>query len=369
MLATVFGSIHTPAALVDIGVFESNIARGAVRARALGTALRPHAKTVKSPALLHKVMNAGASGLTVSTMEEIRSLKAIASDLMYGVPIAAGKPAALLEALGDADVRLTVILDSSAGFDGVPSDPRVDVAIEIDCDGHRGGMHPEDPGLLDLAARVAEQHRLRGVMTHGGGSYLVSPEAVASVASAERDAVVGAARRLREVGHELEIVSVGSTPTFAAVDHLEGVSEARPGVYLFGDLSILALGGCRASDLALSVLATVIGLAQGGDMALIDAGWSALSQDRGAPVLGLGAGLGRVTTAEMNLLESELVVSGANQEHGFVTRASAGSTGLSIGDRVRVWPNHACATAEMHQQLALVAGDDVEGQVHRPRGW
>lgn len=369
MLAGVFWSVHTPAALVDIGVLESNIARGAVRARDLGIELRPHAKTVKSPPLLQNVMNAGAMGLTVSTMEEIRSLKAIASDLMYGVPVASGKPAALLEALGDADVRLTVILDSPAGLDGVPSDRRVDVGIEIDCDGHRGGIHPEDPQLLDLAGRIAERHRLRGVMTHGGGSYLVSPEAVTLVASAERDAVVVAAGRLREGGHESDMVSVGSTPTFAAVDHLEGVSEARPGVYLFGDLSIVALDGCQPSDLALSVLSTVIGLAQQGDMALIDAGWSALSQDSGVPALGAGAGLGRVTTEGMSPLETDLVVSGSNQEHGFVTRTGGGPTGLSVGDRVRVWPNHACATAEMHQRMVLVVGDDVEGQVHRPRGW
>lgn len=364
-----FPSIHTPAALVDVRAFESNVRRGAGRATELATALRPHAKTVKSPVLLRQVITAGAAGLTVSTMEEVRSLKIIASDLLYGVPVAAGKPAALGEALGDSDVRLTVILDSPAGLDGVPSDPRVDVAIEVDCDGHRGGIAPHDPELVELAERIAERHLLRGVMTHGGGSYLVGPEALASVASAERDAVVAAARRLREAGHACDMVSVGSTPTFAAVDHLEGVTETRPGVYLFGDLSIVALGGCEASDLALSVLATVIGLARGGDMALVDAGWSALSQDRGAPALGLGAGFGRATTAGMSPLESELVVSGVNQEHGFVTRLRGGSTRLSVGDRIRVWPNHACATAEMHQRMVLVADDDVEGQVDRPRGW
>ncbi|MEX2654571.1 MAG: alanine racemase [Acidimicrobiia bacterium] len=362
-----FGDLVTPAALVDMDVFAANTGQGVQRAAELGVDLRPHAKTVKSPELLGSVVAAGASGLTVSTLAELRTLAAVSTDIMYAVPVAAGKSPALLEALGDAPIRLTVVVDSVSGLLGVPSDPRVDVAIEIDCDGHRGGVRPDDPRVYSLADQIVEHHRLRGVMTHGGGSYLVGASEVPMLATAERDAVVGVAAGLRDRGHDVDLVSVGSTPTFFGVDHLRGASEARPGVYLFGDLSMVSLGVMRPTELALSTLATVVGVVDRGHRALIDAGWSALSQDRGVPALKGMTGLGSVTTA--GLADSELIVSEANQEHGFVTMRTGGPTGLEVGERVRVWPNHACATAEMHSRLALVRGEEVIGRAERPRGW
>lgn len=364
-----FEDLATPTALVDVGVFEANLQRGHRRAADLGVGLRPHAKTVKSPELLESVVSAGARGLTVSTLGELRTLAAVSADIMYGVPVAAGKGPAVLDALGDAPIRLTVIVDSVSGLAGVPSDPRIDVAIEVDCDGHRGGVRPDDPLVTELADRISEHHRLRGVMTHGGGSYLGEPSEVARLAVAEREAVVGVASVLRDRGHRFDMVSVGSTPTFFTVDHLRDVTEARPGVYLFGDLSMVALGAMRLPDLALSTLATVVGVVDRGRRALIDAGWSALSQDWGVPALERTTGLGRVATVGRGLSDSDLVVSDANQEHGFVTMRTGGLTGLSVGERVRVWPNHACATAEMHSSLVLVRGEDVIGPVDRPRGW
>lgn len=364
-----FAQVATPAALVDLDVFDANARRAKARAGQLAVALRPHAKTVKSPELLAGILGPETLGFTVSTLGEIRALAVLVDELLYAVPVAAGKASAVLASLGDADLRLTLLVDSIAGLAGVPQDPRVDVAIEVDCDGHRGGISPEDPMLSELAARVAAGHRLAGVMTHGGGSYLGSAADVATIASQEREAVLAAARQLRDDGHDIALVSVGSTPTFAAVDHLDGVSEARPGVYLFGDLSMEYLGACGPSDLALTVLATVIGSTDGGRLSFIDAGWSALSQDRGVPAMAGSTGLGRVGRPGMSPSEADLIVSAANQEHGFVTASDGGPTRLAIGDRVQVWPNHACATAEMHHRMILVRDERIVGSAIRPRGW
>lgn len=348
--------LPTPVAVVDLDVFAANVDYGAQRATMLGVALRPHAKTVKSPELLGMVIDAGAIGITVSTVGELTALRTVADDILYAVPVVSGKAGHVLEALGDADLRVTVLVDSVAGVDGVPVDARVDVAIEIDCDGKRGGIPADDPRLTEVAERIAERHRLRGVVTHAGASYTVGPGAVLDVARAERDAVLDAAGRLRAAGHTIELVSVGSTPTFAAVDHLAGVSEARPGVYLLSDQSMVALGARPPEAMALSVVATVIGVR--GRLALLDAGWSSLSQDRG--VAGL-VGLGRI--------DERLVVASATQEHGVVEAADGEETGLAVGDRVRVWPNHACATAEMHPRLVMTRGAAVVGQTTRPRAW
>jgi len=121
------------------------------RAVDLGVGLRPHAKTAKSPDLLAEVVALGAAGLTVSTLGEIRTLRFLTSDLMYAVPMAPGKGDALLDALGAADVRLSVVLDDVACLPGVPADPRIDVVLEVDADGHRGGIDPGDPRLEELA--------------------------------------------------------------------------------------------------------------------------------------------------------------------------------------------------------------------------
>ncbi len=361
--------VPTPALLVDVDVYEANAVRMADRAATLGVALRPHAKTVKSPGLLRSVIGLGATGLTVSTLGELRSLLPLTTDFMYGVPVAEGKAGPVLEAIGSHDVRLTVVVGEMDNLAGVPRDSRIDVVIEIDSDGHRGGIPPEDPRLEELAEAIASRYRLRGVMTHAGGSYLVNPAQVASIAVMERSAVAAAADRLRGAGHEIELVSVGSTPTVAAVDHLAGVTEARPGVYLFGDLSMVALGACTEADIALATLATVIGSSPDGRLSFIDAGWSALSQDKGVPALGEDAGLGVVAPVDGDAMDARLVVSAANQEHGFVTSPDGSPTGLAIGDRVRVFPNHACATAEMHHRMTLVADGEVVGTELRPRDW
>ena len=350
-----FPELTTPVALVDVDVFGSNIARGVARAHELGVGLRPHAKTVKSPELMAQVVEAGVSGLTVSTLGELETLRHLTNDILYAVPFAFGKQARVLDALDAADVRLTVVVDSLDGVMAVPDDLRVEVAIEIDCDGRRSGVSPTAPALLTIAERVGP--RLRGVMTHAGASYTEPPDAIATV---EREAVVTAAQRLREAGYGIDLVSVGSSPTFAAVDHLHGVTEARPGVYLFGDESQVVLGASGPEDVALTVLATVIGQKEGA--VIIDSGWSALSQDRGVPSLD-GCGYGVVNG------DPDLVVSAATQEHGIVTRRSGGETGLAVGRRIRIRPLHACATAEMHPWLATVRGDAVIGRVARPRGW
>jgi D-serine deaminase-like pyridoxal phosphate-dependent protein len=365
----VIRDLPTPALLVDVEVFEANAVRMAERAATLGVALRPHAKTVKSPELLRNVIGLGAEGLTVSTLGELRSLLPLTTDFLYGVPVADGKAGRVLEAIGSHDVRLSVIVGELGNLDGIPRDPRIDVVIEIDSDGHRGGIPPDDARLEELAEAIASRHRLRGVMTHAGGSYLVDRVDVPSVAVMERAAVVTAANRLRSAGHDIEMVSVGSTPTMATVDHLEGVTEARPGVYLFGDLSLVALGACAEGDMAMSTLATVIGSSGDGRRSFIDAGWSALSQDKGVPALGKDGGLGVVVPIDGAVGDSRLVVSSANQEHGLVTTREGGPTGLETGSRVQVFPNHACATAEMHRRVTLVANGEVVGSDLRPRDW
>jgi D-serine deaminase-like pyridoxal phosphate-dependent protein len=249
----------------------------------------------------------------------------------------------------------------------------VPALIEIDSDGHRGGLVPDDPALLGIAAVLAGAGCLRGVMTHAGESYgAVGAEAQAAFAERERAAVVQAAERLRKAGLACPVVSVGSTPTAHAATDLTGVTEVRAGVHVFFDLVMAGIGVCRIDDIALSVLTTVIGHQPARGWIVTDAGWMALSRDRGTAVQAVDQGYGLVCADDGTLLP-DLVLRSANQEHGIIARrdgAAAPLPDLPVGARLRILPNHACATAAQHDGYhVLPAKGGTLAYWPRFRGW
>jgi D-serine deaminase-like pyridoxal phosphate-dependent protein len=264
-----------------------------------------------------------------------------------------------------------IILGAAARAAGVtPS-----AFIEIDCDGHRGGLTAEDSKLIAVAAAVAEAGvKIAGILTHAGESYgLCAPETLEAAAENERAVAVAAAARLRAAGHECPVVSVGSTPTAHFAEDLTGVTEMRAGVYMFFDLVMHGVGVCTTDDIAISVLATVIGKKPEKSWILVDAGWMALSRDRGTATQRVDQGYGLVCDVAGKIYPN-LIVSQASQEHGILA-IRPGSTqalpDLSIGAKVRILPNHACATASQHELYNVIsAGSDaIEARWPRMRGW
>jgi D-serine deaminase-like pyridoxal phosphate-dependent protein len=247
--------------------------------------------------------------------------------------------------------------------------------IEIDTDGHRAGIAPDDELLLEVARRLTSGPGagLSGVMTHAGGSY--SARALGefeSIAERERAGAVGAADRLRSAGFPIEVVSVGSTPTVHYARTLDGVTEARVGVYGFGDLVQAELGTCMMDDIAIFVLASVIGHSRSHGRVLTDAGFLALSRDRGTSDFPIDWGYGAVCDAKSGELIEAVRVDSANQEHGIIT-ARTGELDWSlypIGGRLRILPNHACATAAAYDRYFVTNGDELIIDVwERVNGW
>jgi D-serine deaminase-like pyridoxal phosphate-dependent protein len=211
-------------------------------------------------------------------------------------------------------------------------------------------VRPDAPVLLEIAAALHEQGlEVGGVMTHAGDSYNCrSVDDIRRLAAQERDAVVLASQRLRTAGYDCPVVSVGSTPTALFAEQLAGVTEVRAGVFVFFDLVMAGLQVCNTDEIALSVLATVIGHQHEKGWTLVDAGWMAMSRDRGTARQPLDQGYGLVCSVDGIPLEDLLMVD-ANQEHGIIARRPGGEAGeacfLPIGSQVRILPNHACATA------------------------
>jgi D-serine deaminase-like pyridoxal phosphate-dependent protein len=356
--------LDTPAALIDVACMQRNIERMQKRADALGVRLRPHVKTSKCTPVVRAQLAAGAQGITVSTLKEATQFftEGIV-DILYAVGMAPSKlPAAL--ALRRAGCDLKIVTDSVDGAKAIAAFGRehgekFEVWIEIDTDGHRSGVKPEEPRLIDIGRALHDGGvKLGGVMTHAGSSYdFDTPEALVAVAEQERAGVVGAAQRLRDAGLPCPVVSLGSTPTTLMARQLEGVTEMRAGVYVFFDLVMQNVGVCSASDIALSVLATVIGHQADKGWAILDAGWMAMSRDRGTSKQKHDFGYGQVCALDGSVLDG-YTVSGANQEHGILSRDGALdadiATRFPVGSKLRILPNHACATgAQFPEYQAL----------------
>ena len=379
-MAPTLEQLATPCLLLDAQRMERNVARLRGRLDGLGVTLRPHLKTSKSVEVARRVMSSPAGPATVSTLKEAEHFAtAGVRDILYAVGIAPSKlPQVLALRARGADVA--VILDTLEQARAVAqasrqSGTRIPALIEIDCDGHRSGVLPTDvQRLVDIGRALEDGAELRGVLTHAGASYAAQgAEALRQCAEAERRSVVDAATVLRQAGLPCPVVSVGSTPTAHHATDLTGVTEVRAGVFVFFDLVMAGIGVCRVEDIALSVLATVIGHQRDKGWILVDAGWMALSQDRGTRRQAVDQGYGLVCDAA-GVPYADLIVGDANQEHGIITvRPGSGGMlpGLAIGDRVRILPNHACATAAQHWAYHVVRGrgDRVEAEWSRFGGW
>ena len=362
----------TPALLLDQARMQRNIARLADHARKLGVTLRPHLKTAKSVDVARQLTGGAPGPITVSTLAEAEVFCADGyNDILYAVGIAPQK-LKRVQTLRQNGCDLVVILDNAAQAQAV-AEAAVPAMIEIDSDGHRGGLRPDDPALVKIGRILHTAECLRGVMTHAGESYTVrGREAHADFAEQERKAAVSAAENLRAADLPCPVVSVGSTPTAHAARDLTGVTELRAGVYMFFDLVMAGIDVCTQDDIAMSVLTTVIGNQPAKGWTMIDAGWMALSRDRGTAAQDVDQGYGLVCDEEGRVLTDYIVVS-ANQEHGIIAlRESADQSPLDlpVGTRLRILPNHACATAAQHDRYHLVPQDGGPLEVWpRFNGW
>ena len=377
---TFLDSLETPCLLLDEARLRANVARLRAHLYGLGVILRPHLKTAKSLDVARIAMASTEGPATVSTLREAEYFAAGGvRDMIYAVGIA---PAKLprIAAVRAGGTNLATILDSIEQAEAVAehahaSGDAVPVLIEVDADGHRSGVAPGDRDTLAAIGHrlTAGGAALRGVLLHAGDSYgLSDPAALAAAAEAERVAAVRAADALRAAGLPCPVVSVGSTPTARFARDLSGITEVRAGVFMLGDLFQAGVGAVAVEDIALTVLTTVIGHQRAKGWIVVDAGWMALSRDRGTARQAVDQGYG-VVCDPAGRAYPDLVVRDANQEHGILAlRPGSHATlpDLPIGAQVRILPNHACATGAQHDRYHVLDGEGrVAAQWPRINGW
>lgn len=374
--------LPTPHLVLDRRKLERNLLRMRTRAADLGVRLRPHGKTSKSAEVLRRAVGDGSLLVTVSTLREARYFADSGiRDIVHAVGIA---PNRLPEAAGllRNGVDLAITTDSPAVAAeivraGREFGVRFAVMVEVDVGEHWGGVAADSEALLATARTLHDGGmEVRGVLAHAGHTYgCTEPTAIAAIAEAERAGAVTAAERIRGAGIPCREVSVGSTPGALFAEHLDGVTEFRPGVYMFMDLFQAGVGCCTIGDIALTVLATVINHRPEQGTAHIDAGALALSKDRSTGNQPVDRGFGLVTDV-FGLPLPGLSIDAVHQEHGRLSGAGGVPFAvLPIGSRVRVLPNHVCMTAAMYDHYAVVDGTDkgddqpIEGFWERVNGW
>jgi D-serine deaminase-like pyridoxal phosphate-dependent protein len=380
MTRTRLADIDTPAAIVDVARMNANIQAMQTRMNGLGVRFRPHVKTTKCLPVVRAQLAAGAHGVTVSTLKEAEQFFAAGMvDILYAVGVTPAKLPKIL-ALRRQGCQLKIIVDNPLVADAIVAFGKThgeafEVWIEVDCDGHRSGIRPDEKErLVDVARRLTEGGmKLGGVMTHAGSSYeLDTPAALEALAEQERAGCVQAAEHIRAAGMSCPGVSVGSTPTACHARNLAGVSEVRAGVYVFFDLVMHNIGVCGIDDIALSVLTTVMGHQADKGWAIVDAGWMAMSRDRGTAKQGRDFGYGQACAIDGTVLPG-YIMTGANQEHGIISCENAPDSRIAarfpVGTQLRILPNHACATGAQFPEYHALNGDGVMEIWQRFYGW
>jgi len=379
---TRLSSLETPCLILDRARLLRNAARMTDRFRSTGVRLRPHMKTAKSIDVARLALAGNFGGVTVSTLKEAEYFADHGvNDITYAVSLVPDKMPRIA-ALVRRGVALGTITDSLAVADqvsrlAVAEGIVLDVMIELDSGERRAGLTAGTEAVVTLGRALQDLPgtRLAGVLTHAGNSYLCrSLDAVRQVAEDERLAAVTAAEQLRAAGLPCATVSVGSTPTAAHGTNLDGLTEMRCGVYMFGDLFQAEIGSHDMDDIAVTVLATVIGHRPDLNAALIDAGGLALSKDRStaAPGLPEDAGFGFLADMHGRARIPGIKVGNVYQEHGMlVSDGPFPYDLLPVGTRVRVLPNHVCMTSAMYEGYRVVDGasDAILDLWPRINGW
>jgi D-serine deaminase-like pyridoxal phosphate-dependent protein len=373
--------LPTPCLVLDRARLLRNIERMHDRAAALGVMLRPHLKTPKSIDVARLLLQRQARGITVSTLREAEYFSRHGlHDQFYAVPLAADK-VPRIAALMRAGTELLCTTSDGDAVAAIEQQARAQqivlpLLIDVDVDGHRSGVPAEDSEFLAIARAIdASPHLvLRGIMIYAGASYEApDAEAIAALAESIRRGGLRARALLEAHGLPCPVVSYGSSPGTYFARSMAGITESRAGVYPFQDLFQAGLGACAIDDVALSVLATVIGRQPALNRLLIDAGGLALSKDRSTQGTDFDAGYGLVCELETAAPIPDLFVCSASQEVALVTSRSGVKIDMArfpVGRRLRILPNHACFTAAGHEVYHVVDGGlQVVARWPRVNGW
>jgi D-serine deaminase-like pyridoxal phosphate-dependent protein len=351
-----YRELSTPALTIDLEVLGRNLDQMATYCRAHGIGLRPHTKTHKTPEVARMQVERGAVGLTVAKVGEAEVMASAGfDDILVAYPIYGAEKLRKLVQIATTR-RLLVSLDAEATASELSraasgQGATVGVLVEFDVGLRRCGLEP-GPACVELAQKVAQMPGLkfRGLMTYNGNIWGTEGERWEEAGRVAQQ-VERALRAFAGARMPLEIVSGGSTPSAQLSHHIPGLTEIRPGTYVYNDLNTFYQDACRLEDCAARVVTTVVSTAVAG-RAMIDAGSKTLSSD----LLSSGprTGYGYVVEAP------DAALFKLNEEHGHLD-ITASSHRFHVGEVLTVIPNHVCTCVNMQDEVFLIRGEETVG--------
>jgi len=356
-------SLPTPFVVIDRARLERNIGAMQARARAAGVRLRPHAKTHKSPAIAMRQIQAGAVGICCAKLGEAEVFAAAGiADIRLPYPIHPSNAERVLTLMDRATI--SIIVDDpevARGWSHVMTGARrrLRILVKVDVGFHRCGVDPARADVADTIRRIADLDGLEflGLLSHAGHSYLAKSHAeIERIAVLEAELLGRLASALRDGSTPVAEISVGSTPTARFIGRQPGVTEMRPGNYVFVDRTQVGLGAARADDCAQSIVSTLVSR-PAPDRAIFDAGSKTLAAD-GVRGFGDEAGFGLVhPSLSASQPDPTIQLERLSEEHA--TARVPPTCPLRIGDRVRIIPNHACVVTNLADELVLADGETI----------
>lgn len=348
--------LSTPALAIDLDVVERNLDRMAKRCREQGIGLRPHTKTHKTPEVAKMQVDRGAVGLTVAKVGEAEAMAGAGlDDILIAFPIFGAEKLQRIAQLAKVR-RILLSLDHEATAQelsraAAAQEASIGVLVEFDAGFHRCGLAP-GPACVELARKIEKLPGLkfRGLMTYFGHVWGTVEE---RRDEAQRTAgqVAKALDAFRDEGLSVEIVSGGSTPSAEFAHLVPGLTDIRPGTYVYNDMNTYYQGACRLEDCAARVVVTVVSTAVPGKV-IIDAGSKTFSSD----LLGSGpkSGYGYAVEAP------DAPIIKLNEEHGHLDITKS-SHQFHVGEVLTVIPNHVCTCVNMHDEAFVTRSGNVEG--------
>lgn len=353
-----FTTISTPCLLIDEAVMRRNMQRMQAACTRTGCGLRPHVKTHKCPELALMQLELGACGITVAKLREAEIMAdAGITDMFMAYPLVGADKIERAVALAQR-VRLILSADAYSPAQAlsraaVEAGITLELRLELDSGMGRSGAAMEQ--ALSLAERINALPglKLSGISTYRNMICQGRPDPDREKCGLDEGRImVELATAMRQIGLPIEEVSVGSTATAESCAKVCGVTEVRPGTYVFQDPMQVHKGACSDADMAAFVETTVISVQ--GERVVIDAGNKSLSADcpPNSPPFHF-SGYGRVAGHDA------LTLYAMTEEHGMLHNPDASDV-IQVGDRLRIYPNHICTTVNLYDKAYLLRGGRVE---------
>ena len=371
--------LDTPCLILDKSLLEKNCFKARKKCLELNTILRPHVKTPKSIEIAKIALDNQEGPITVSTLNEAEYFASAGfKDILYAVCIIPKKLKRLNFIQQKYSCMIRMVIDSVFVAQEILNyskfhNANFEILIEIDCGEGRSGLFHQDQKIRDISRVFAEndQTNLIGVLTHAGHSYSTKDKnEILSISNIERAEALASIKNFSNFNKMSPVISVGSTPTMFLASNLDGISEIRAGIYMFWDLAQASRGICKIEEIAISVLASVIGHNHQRKRIIIDAGSLALSKDVSANNFMKEAGYGLVCNPDTGIPFDGLNVSEVHQEHGSIDLESTDwFENFPIGSLVRILPNHACLTCAAHERYNVLENEQITESWSRTNGW